>query len=647
MPPDSDPTQRHIAPNRHALVGGLVLWLLFCIVAVLLRGIRWEETFEHALIITHRTPYPEGHPMFRYVRNAFSLQSYLSAIWLWFLPSPALLCFLRNTLQLLSATLPVYLIAARLSGRSLWGHAAAALVLLEGHSFFESYYPVAVWPHFFSVGQIGMGYALLVLALLLFGKSRSAWLLLGLMPAVHIGQWPVLLLTALLHAGWSLSRAPVGHVELSKRLLPFGAGLLMVAVFGLIHWRFHVPAPAFGVYAAQEEYHAIWAAYSPMHDLHRFFTRFNPFGHTVILMIASMLLGIAAAREEGLSATYREGHHDTPGPHFWIQMYIVLVCSVVTAVLLLQHVLGSATPFLLIGWMPHRLTNHLAPLLIALAVSALLSPRGRNHSGGLFVTLLLGLAVFSPVLSSLLPANIGVRYLDANEHVLFLLIGGAFGMHAACPDQGTRFVLVWGIGCALAWLCLAWYHQFSAALLACGFSSVWILHRVLPARPVKGFVKERWPGYSLAALVLLLVAGSLVTQWRHRETLPMTPIQRETRDFLASAGETEAMIVTPYWEIEWLARTEHPVLADYQTAHLMTYLPSLAPAIKRLHADVFGIAVDGAAAWNLEAWKDRDTATWRRLGEAYGFAYVVSPQEIPLTLAPLLSTDTHRLYGVR
>ena len=42
---------------------GCALWVAFSVVAMLLRGVRWDENFEFAQAMTGQVPYPDGHPM--------------------------------------------------------------------------------------------------------------------------------------------------------------------------------------------------------------------------------------------------------------------------------------------------------------------------------------------------------------------------------------------------------------------------------------------------------------------------------------------------------------------------------------------------------------------------------------------------------
>ncbi len=98
----------HQIREQRSLWAGALFWVVFSCVAVTLRGVRWEETWEHALVITGAVPYPEGHPFYLYCRNVFSGQSYLSALMLSLWDSPLLINGLRNLLQLSFCTVPVF-----------------------------------------------------------------------------------------------------------------------------------------------------------------------------------------------------------------------------------------------------------------------------------------------------------------------------------------------------------------------------------------------------------------------------------------------------------------------------------------------------------------------------------------------------------
>src|SRR5690606_32305492 len=97
---------------------------------------------------------------------------------------------------------------------------------------------------------------------------------------------------------------------------------------------------------------------------------------------------------------------------------------------------------------------------------------------------------------------------------------------------------------------------------------------------------------ALAVGCVLLLATMLAQQTRNREQLPVSPVQAEVRNYLDEHGEASAMLLLPYWDIGWLGKTRHATFADYQTAHLMTYMPKLGPSLKKMHDEVFGLTLD-------------------------------------------------------
>lgn len=195
----------------------------------LFRGIRWDETFEYAKAITGRTPYPEGHPFLRFSREALSLQTYASAWLVGLGGGPAIVCGLRNYLYLLATTVPVFLITTALSRRSIVGHAAALLFLLGILHEFDGAYPLSAWPALGSIGHIGMGYALFILALFALGLRAPAFFLLGLMPAFHLGQAPIL---GILAAGYGMYLVRRRNTQsLARGLRFFLVGLTLAGIF--------------------------------------------------------------------------------------------------------------------------------------------------------------------------------------------------------------------------------------------------------------------------------------------------------------------------------------------------------------------------------------------------------------------------------
>lgn len=620
---------------RQRLWFGACGWVVLAVVFVVVRGVRWEETYEHALIITGKVPYPGGHPSFRYARNVYSLQSYLSAALLWLTDSPTVVCGLRNVLQLVFSILPVYLLAAGLAGAARWGHVAAVFVLLGTHVVFQSYYPIVAWPHLYGIGQIGMGYALLVLFAFLAGYWRTAWFMAGLMVAVHIGQLPVVLAVGGIMGLRAVWKKDWSHVT-QGALFAF-LGLLPCLIFWIVlRVFFEVPSPETGPYAVTGDVHAIWAGYSQNYDLHRFFTRFNPFWHSAMAAGALLFLCGGAALVECRDSRER--------PHTWIFCYAAITAVVVYGIYGLQMILGTELPVGFILWMPYRLTNHLAALLIVTALALTVRPPGnhafRSDATRWLPVALLAYAALLPVLQLVLPETIFNRYLGTTESMLFALVGSAaYVVMRALRGRGlvTAAWIIFGI---LGWVVLATAHQLAGASILLGFVAAALLSNGLPVP------KRRAHHGALGTVCALVLLGLGAREFWHREHLPRTGLQETLTEYLERRGEENAMLVPPFWGIEWLSHTRHPIMADYQTAHHMTYMPSLAPPIHRLHADIYGWQVDQPAGWNLDAWAARDLAGWQKLGQAYDFHYVIAPAQLSLDLPAIMTNGQLNVYRI-
>lgn len=178
-------------------LGGLA-WVAFAIVAVLLRGVRLEESYEFAQVLLGRIRYPEGHPLALHVRNTFTMQTYVSALLMLLSPSPGWVCGVRNVLYVVAKTLPCYLLGVGLSRRIVTGHLAAILAFLCAQGFTCAYQSSA-WPIISTNGVIGLGFPLAALGLLAMGALGSAYFMIGVMPAVHLGQTLPLFLVAGVH----------------------------------------------------------------------------------------------------------------------------------------------------------------------------------------------------------------------------------------------------------------------------------------------------------------------------------------------------------------------------------------------------------------------------------------------------------------
>lgn len=272
--------------HRHPCLAGALFWLAFSLLAVMLRGVRWDENYEFAQVLLGQVPYPEGHPLHQYVHGFYSLQTWLCAAFMYVLPDPLPVNLLRNWAFLASSTVPVFLLGALFSGRQLPGHLAAVFVLLGIHISFFSSYPILVWPHIFSNGPVGLGYMLLALWALLDRRHRLAGLLFGLAPAIHLGQFPPLLLTAclVLFVRWR-SGGRAGVLALARWTAP---GLLVCGLFAVVVRAATIVPPTSGPWFHPASPDVLWRTAVQFHDGHRAI----PFTTGHIVLFAALLLTV-------------------------------------------------------------------------------------------------------------------------------------------------------------------------------------------------------------------------------------------------------------------------------------------------------------------------------------------------------------------
>jgi hypothetical protein len=612
---------------------GITACVLFAIVAVLVRGIRWDETFEHAQIIAGQVNYPEGHPLSIYVHNAFSLQTYLSATILKLGAGPAFLCGLRNVLFLLASILPVYALAALLT-RSVLGGLLAALLLLQGIMLeFDGSYPTMVWPELYSNGHIGGGVVLLALCAFLASAHRAAWFMVGLIPAIHLGQWPPLVGTLAVYALWLLYRrtrkepteAPPFTVLFGTALLGFSATLLF---YGLQQF-FVLPMPAEGPFSIQGDTTAIWQGYTALHDPHRQF----PPGNGHVILAGTILLCLFAARyaralQLRTLCTWLAVYTGGTGAAVWLTMAI-------------HGWYGAEMPFLLIAWMPYRLINHIPPIALALMVSLIIVRwpiRGWFILGGAAVA-----AMLHPLWTHLLGPEMYGRYIADGSWLAFGLFGAALLSIAPARRKDRRLVIILAL---VAIVALASYHRFGAACVALGLIVAFLTTRGASRVPV--FLH---PILILPAILLIVGVPTLLQhQHRYRQYLPTSKFEAGVR--LALLDTEQAVLLTAPDNILLQATTGTPALAEAATPSLISYVPGIGPSIDALYRDIYGYGFSiseeetpNPPTWEAQ-WQLRSSSEWKSLSATYGFTHVIAPASWTLNLPHILAEEDYALYAV-
>ncbi len=590
-----------------------LFWLVVGAVALAVRGPTPDEALQRAQVLAGDVPYPGSHPLYIYAHNAFGVHYHAAAALLQATGALSVLLF-RNALHLAATVLPALWLGAWLGGRAWAGHAAAALTLAGVHTGLSGYYPLSTWPEMFSSGHLGLGYALAVLALVLAQRRRSAYLLAGLMPVVHVGLWP-LVLAFLASEGPSRGRE---GIRAALRAVPaFAAGLVLTAGWALLQSRWQVPVPQT---ASEAEVWAAWRTYTFNSDVHRAYLRFgSPMGIGLAFAGAALLL---------LRYAHTPGTRGIRPLAAWLAAAGMLFAVGVGG----QALLGSNTPWALITWMPHRLSNA-AAVLCPLLVVGVLARRARGApEAQTLVAVALTWAALLPWASQLpaLPA----RYLAVPEAPLFLLAGAAL----AWPRGPAAPITPWAIA-ALAG-CLALAHQWGALLLLAGAAAAqtaghhgWTVPRPRAARVCAA---------AFAVLLASALAHEAGAGWRvWNDADPAL-------DWLREQAPRDALLAAPHDQVDLQARTGVPILATYETHQFIPYLPALAPATLQLYAAVYGEAPGSRFSYALTAWRDRSTAAWQRLAETYGFTMVLAPARVPLKLpaVPGAESEAWRVYRV-
>lgn len=628
MPRDQTRGQRVLNPVYWP---GALACVAFAVLAVVVRGVRWDETWEHAQILAGQVTYPTGHPLALYVHNAFSLQTWLSGWLLSMGAGPLLVCGIRNVLFILASMLPVYWLTAWMA-RSVAAGLLSALLMMQGILLeFDGSYPTMVWPEIYSNGHIGGGVVLLALAALIAGRFRTAFFLVGLIPCIHVGQWPPLAATAGLFGLYVLLESQRSTGTAGARLaiwlgllgLGFGATLL----FWIVQRHFLLPLPETGPFAAGGDTVVVWKGYTALHDPHRRFPPGN--GHVVLAgTILLATLGACWVRDSRLRRAC-----------LGLGIFASVTGALVWGIMAVHFWMGPDIPFLLIAWMPYRLINLLPPILLALMAALVL---WRWPLRGWWVLAGAGLfGMLQPVWPFLVGRTFYERYLAGGECVTFALFGIA--LFAVLPRQGAgRWRAILHVVVPVSSLAL--YHRFGAACVIAGIALGWLLERA------------HWPEWSvrvrlLVAVVLIVgVTALLAHQHHYRRSLPISEFQSEVAARIR--GESGVLLLGPPDSLLLQATTGLPVLAEVATPSLISYVPEIGPSIDQMYTDLYGesfrLPADGASEnmpWQ-DLWRERDEDGWRGLAKRYGFSHVIAPAGLAVHLPQIVAADGYALYAV-
>ncbi|MFM1920139.1 MAG: hypothetical protein RLZZ303_1773 [Candidatus Hydrogenedentota bacterium] len=631
---------------------GLAFWMLVGVLGVALRGVRWEEGFERAQALLGVVPYPDGHPLRVYAWNSFSIHYYSSALLLKLTDSALLVCGLRNLLCAWGAMLPLYILGSLLARRALAGHLATLLILANAHAFFRSYYSNDVWPFMFTSGELGLAWALLCVCAFAARRWCIAFFMTMAMPVVHVGQLPPVLALAGLMLAWVVWQEREHLRPATQGLL---CGLAVSALFTVVYLLLRQPMPDGGGYSSAVDAHEVWKRFTYYEDIHRrpvLPPRFGPLWHSTLGMVAALALGglwlwserARGARVHGLAV---------------LMLYATIASSAVGIAWGVQQWMGIDTPYLIIGWLPYRLTNHVAIVLLVLV--AVINLSSRQMAAALAAA---GWLAARPLLALVLPETFHGRYVMPSEGPLFLLVGGA--MVAVARGIPAHRAAV-SVLLAAAWFTLALATPFLAACALLGIL-VAALEKVIALgymqrlweyipRHAAGDVVQasreqrdstsigsRWLATALPVLGLTAVAGMLLHEYHHRQQLVRSPFEVEMRRFFETENNPTGILLAPFWTLNYQEKTGQPVFATFETPLLTPYIRSLGPVIEKMLGDAYGIRWGQPWNYDLTLWTGRSPEEWRTLRATYGIAYVLAPESFPLALDPVLRGEGLVLY---
>lgn len=620
---------------------GICAWIVFCVVAVILRGYRWEESVEFAQILSGQVVYPESHPTNIYVHNAYSLQTYASAVLMALLKSAALFCAMRNVLHLLATVIPVFLLTKLLTRKTHVAHAAAIFALMGVLHEFDGTYPISVWPGLGSIGHFGTGYALSVLYFLAAGRMRTAFFMLGLMPCIHLGQMPALL--GLFIIIGVLCWRQGDSSKFRGYVYAFGAGLFVCFAFWVVMQFFKAGEASSGAYFSEFSAQEAWRHYLAK-DGHRSI----PIGGTNInshfAIVCMLILGTGAIRRE-LSEGGRE--------QVWMRLllYSLVVSATVWVVMIVHMILGNDIPYLMIVWMPYRLANHIPFILLACIVGILCGSgpsSSLRRAGSLAIAMTMLFFIVRPVLGKVLGADVFGRYLASGDIAAFCMCGAAFGSLFISLKYDRRFLVLWVSTAFITLALFGVFHQFGAVCCVIGAVSFLIAERMLRASSTQQFVSP----VLHCALCLIAVLLILFQQNKGSSYRPVSDFDMRVAEYLELEQNPAGLVAAPPFDFYLQGRIRHAVVEEFNLESVISYMPSLGPSIYKIYRDVYGLDLLAAKGerkprtyWR-EEWARRTGDEWVSLGRGYSIRYVLVRGEMQLDLPEVFREQGGALYKI-
>jgi hypothetical protein len=639
---------------RRQLALAALLALVYSVAAAAVDPTVLDEAVDAGQVVSGAVVYPPGHPHEVFYRSVYSLSNQLAG-WTYALAPEALAqCAARNVVVLFVSMLVPCWLATALCRSALAGAFAGALWASESHLLFDGVYPLHVFPQFFTHGQLGLGFSVLVVAAWLAGMPRLAGALTGVAPMVHAGLAPLVYAWVLMFLGFSRSR-PRG-AELRRAGIAFAAGAAASAALAAwLAWGVERPAPA-GPYAADAAAAEAWSSAAAN------FVRWTD-PHRVVPDWLSLDYGVATLAFALLSAAVlaggeRAGARASSSAR-WTVAFGALALAASFGLTALQRLGRLPEPLLVL--MPARYSNLTVMLLPALAAAAAWSALDRvGERARRAATLVLAALVALAAVRWILYPD-GVRL-----HLAFAAWGAVLGLAAWSQRARPR----WSLSLAAGTLALAAATARAGTAQQAGALALGAIAACFACAAVER-IGAPLPGgrtsraaLALACLALLAVVVPGRTHGRDRRWRidVISPADLELVRRLDQLAPRSEPILTPAWKRAVLQlKTGRPVVFELETLWMLTYRRGLAPAIGAMVRDLYGVDYSRPQAlrelaggerltvhhpaWP-EVWRARPRAEWQRLAARYSFRLVVAPAGLTLDLPLEFAGEAWTVYSV-
>jgi hypothetical protein len=322
--------------------------------------------------------------------------------------------------------------------------------------------------------------------------------------------------------------------------------------------------------------------------------------------------------------------------------------------------------------MPWRFSNVTATLLVPVSVAAIAAIIDRMDERDALVArtiVALLVAAFGVAMAGLLGF---AGRLAVERQMLAVLWGLPFGfglwLIRSAPRQMGHLLLPM---IAIATAAAPFWSDSKAALYLAGATTACIIAVGAGRLLVGGFVARfltRASAPVMAAAIVVCAVGMLTARAVDARQPSEEDWDRISADDVTidkwlsqNAGADEPVLAAIYPRVELQAKTRQPVLLEFETLFLMTYLPDLAPQIGTMVRDLYGIDYEHADAvarqcrsglvrpwcdvWT-EAWKSRTPGRWSELAGKYHFRFVVAPAAFGVNLPVRLQTARANVYEI-